>query len=92
MSPTISRITNLGPLQDLLLKACPPHRRVAPKKYVPDPDGVKSIKILAFALNMSMWGVQRWIHEGRVPAKRVDKIVEISNGAVTRNDFIPYLF
>lgn len=92
MTPSELRFSQLGPLQDLLIKACPPHKWLGKETYVPDPEGVKSIKVLAVTLGMSAWGVQRWVHEGKVPAKRVAQIVENSNGAVTREDFMPYLF
>ena len=93
MPPTVLRLSQLGELQDLLLRACPPHRRVGKGEYVYDPvDGLRSIKILAVTLGMSAWGVQKWIHEGRVPAKRVRQIVENSRGAVSQEDFVPYLF
>jgi len=92
MSAKEVRLSNLGELQDLLLKACKPHRRVGPKEYVPDPNGQKSITILAFTLGLSSWGVQRWIHNGRVPAKRVTEIVKNNPEEVSQEDFIKYVF
>jgi len=92
MAPTELRLSQLGGLQDLLLKACPPHKRVGPRKYEPDANGFKSIAILAHTLNMSAWGVQRWIHEGKVPAKRVTEIVKNNPEAVSQEDFIKYVF
>lgn len=91
MPSVIRRFTLRGPLQDLLLKACPPMRREN-GELVYDKDGAQSIPILAETLGMSSWGVQRWIYANKVPSKRVMQIVDNSRGAVTRDDFLPYLF
>ena len=81
MDPTKSRYKDLGPLQDLLLQACPPDKR-----------GKASIPALAVALNISHQYIYRWISEKVVPVKYVSKLVSISNGRVTLEQFHPYLF
>ena len=87
-------LKNLGPLHELLLKACPP-----------DPHGIKSIPILAKALDMSTYGVYKWIENVKVPPDQAVRIVEASRGPkdpsnpdalrpwrVTIDDFYPYVF
>lgn len=71
----------LGPLQDLLIQACPPNER-----------GYKSIPVLAKALDMSYYGVYKWIQSGSIPPRAAMKVVEISEGRVTLNDFTPFIF
>ncbi len=79
--PQISRYKELGPLHDLLLKACPP-----------DTEGKKSIVILAERLGVSHQYVYRWIEMNRVPAKYVSKIVKLSKGLVKYEQFHSYVF
>lgn len=63
----IRRHKELGPMHDLLLKACPP-----------DPNhGAKSITVLAKALDMTPWGIFKWIKAGRIPAGQAKRIVEL---------------
>ena len=81
MDPAKSRYKDLGPLQDLLLRACPPDER-----------GKTSIPALARALKISHQYIYRWIDEGIVPPKFVSRIVALSNGRVTLEQFHPYLF
>jgi hypothetical protein len=71
----------LGELHNLLLRACPP-----------DDNGNRSIPVLAKHLEMSSWGVFKWIKNNRLPPRQAAKIVELSHGEVTLNDFIPYIF
>lgn len=77
----ISRYKELGPLQDLLLKACPP-----------DSEGKRSIPVLAKHLGLSNQYVYRWIKDASVPAKYVRKLVEIADGRVSFSDFHEYVF
>lgn len=79
--PKTSRYKDLGPLQDLLLKACPP-----------GPGGNKSIPVLSRHLATSHQYVYRWIDENRVPPKFVVKLVKLSGGQVSLADFHPYVF
>lgn len=81
MSNENSRYKDLGPLQELLLNACPPDER-----------GKRSIPVLARALKVSHQYIYRWIEDGVVPPKFVSRIVALSNGRVTLEQFHPYLF
>lgn len=76
-----SRRIALGPLHDLLLLACP--RTGYPKC---------SIRAsLAPALGVSHQYIYNWIAAGRIPANKVLKIVEVSEGRVSQEDLIPYV-
>lgn len=77
----VSRYKDLGPLQDLLLEACPPAE-----------NGDRSIVILAGKLGISYQYIYRWISEGRVPPKYVDKLVTLSEGRLDFTDFHRYVF
>lgn len=81
MTKDASRYKDLGPLQDLLLRACPP-----------DDKGKRSLPVLARALGVSHQYVYRWVKEAKVPQKFLGKIVALSNGRVTLGQFHPYLF
>jgi hypothetical protein len=81
MAKMIRRIKELGPLQDLLLKCCPP-----------DGKGRRSIPLLAQQLNMTAYGVYTWIGDSHVPSKRVFELIALSKGAVTWDEFLPYVF
>jgi hypothetical protein len=81
MTDEISRYKQLGGLQDLLLKACPPDAR-----------GKKSIPAVAKSLEVSHQYVYRWIEDESIPPKFVKQLVEKSNGAVTIEDFHKYVF
>lgn len=90
--PKIRRIKDCGPLQALLIKACPPHSRNAKGDLVPDPDGFKSTAILAHTLGLSAWGVQKWINKGRIPPDYVMKIVDNNPSEVTIAQFSPFVY
>ncbi|MCQ4311713.1 helix-turn-helix domain-containing protein [Pseudomonas stutzeri] len=77
----MSRYKNLGELQDLLLRACPP-----------DSTGKRSIPVLAKHLGVSNQYVYRWIEEKSVPPKYVTKLVEISDEQVSFSDFHKFVF
>lgn len=77
----VSRYKNLGPLQDLLLEACPPGEK-----------GGRSIVVLADRLGVSYQYIYRWIKEGRVPAKFVRPLVEMSDGRLDIARFNQYVF
>lgn len=72
---------DLGPLHDLLLKACP--RSNSSSGSIP--------ATLAPALGVSYQYIYRWIAEGRVPPKFVKKIVEVSDGRVTVEELVPFV-
>jgi hypothetical protein len=77
----VRKYKELGPLHDLLLKACPPNEH-----------GERSIPILAKYLDMSSWGVFKWIKNNKLPPRQAMKIVELSEGKVTIDQFSPYIF
>lgn len=80
--PSILRKEDLGPLQDLLLKACPP-----------DPEtGVKSIALLAKILKVNAFSIYKWIKAGHIPALRAQEIVDIANGEVSISDFSAFIY
>lgn len=90
--PKIRRFTAEGPLFDLLMKACPAMSRNVAGIYTPDPDGTKSLGILANRLGMSRWGVHKWLKTQYVPPDKVVLLVEIGEGRVKEADFSPYVF
>lgn len=80
-SRDFSRHKNLGKLQTLLLSACPPAE-----------SGRVSIPVLAKHLNVSNQYVYKWISDQRVPPAFAKRIVELSAGRVTLEQFHPYVF
>lgn len=98
MSNFTRSLKNLGPLHDLLLKACPP-----------DEEGVKSIPILAEEhLKMTPYGVYKWIGKAKIPPEKAATVVQINNDfwkkeehagrkvskdeLVSLDDFHPYVY
>lgn len=79
--PRFRKLHELGPLHDLLLKCAPP-----------DSKNEKSIPILADALGLSSMAIYKWISDSSVPSKRVNKLVNLSKGAVTREEFDAYIY
>jgi hypothetical protein len=81
---THRRTANLGPLHDLLIHAS--------RK---DAQGRGSITFLAEDLGLTAWAVYKWLHKndrkGLVTAANARKIVAVSEGRVTFEDFIPFL-
>lgn len=77
----ISRYKDLGPLQDLLLSACPP-----------DEKGTRSIVVLANKLGVSHQYVYLWIERNRVPAKFVRPLVQMAEGRVSFDQFHDFAF
>ncbi len=77
----ILRHQDLGPLHDLLLKACPA-----------SPDGVKSVHVLATKLGISRWAVHKWVGKGKIPPGRAVEVVDLSSGRVTLADFSPFIY
>lgn len=81
MAHTANSRIDLGPLHKLLLKACPA-----------DKNGPGSIKsTLAPALGVTHQYIYRWIEDGRVPAKFFTKIIETSEGRVSREELLDFV-
>jgi len=78
----ILRHQDLGPLHDLLLKACPPDPKT----------GVKSISILAALMKISAWSIHKWIQKGKIPPGRAVEVVDLSEGRVSLADFSPFVY
>jgi len=69
MSNFTRSLKDLGPLHDLLLRACPP-----------DDAGMKSVPILAKThLNMTPFGVYKWIRNAKIPPEKAAIVVQINN-------------
>jgi len=77
---TIRKLRNLGPLHDLLLTSCPP-----------DAQGVKSIAILADALDCSAAAIYGWIQRNKIPAEKAKAIVDLGAG-VSLDQFHKYVY
>lgn len=75
------KLRNLGPLHDLLLRACPPNEQ-----------GIQSIPLLADAVGCTPATIYRWISIDKLPADRAVSVVEVSGGAVALEDLHPYVF
>ena len=69
MTHHVRSMKNMGPLHDTLIRACPP-----------DPEGFKSIPILAVRLEMSAYGIYKWIKAGKLPPDKAKRVVEMNNG------------
>lgn len=85
------------PLYLLLIDACPPcvkqETRAGRVYYKRDPKkGTKSLRILAYFLGMTPWGVHKWIRTRRIPAAKVLSILELSGGKLKLRHFAPYVF
>jgi len=81
-APTRRVKEDLGPLQDLMLKCCPP-----------DEDNVVSIAILSGHCDITTQGLFAIIRKGRITYTRAKQIVDLQgeNGEVTIGDFADYL-
>ena len=77
----ISQTKDLGPLQDLFLRACPANK-----------DGMKSIPILARRLNRSPQSLYYCISVERITPKVVLEIIALSDGRVSLEDFHKYVY
>lgn len=80
-TPRYRKLHELGPLHDLLLKCSPV-----------DDKNEKSIPLLAEKLNISNTAIYKWIENKSVPAKKINTLVTLSNGAVTREEFDVFVF
>jgi hypothetical protein len=82
MTPThVRSMKPLGPLHDLLLTACPP-----------DEEGFKSIPILAAKLEMTAYGIYKWIKASKLPPEQAMRIVEMSEGRTKIEDFHVFVY
>lgn len=79
--PSVGRIKNLGALQELLLKACPP-----------DTNNNISIPVLARALGVSSQYVYLWIERDKVPPAYAKKMADFPGSQVTLEMFTQYVF
>lgn len=75
-----NRYNDLGPLHDLLLRACPP-----------DDEGHRSIMVLADKMGLSWQNLYKWIAGKRIPPKRVRQLVEIADGRVSQEDVLKFV-
>lgn len=79
--PRKRQYKNLGPLGDLLLRACKPNEA-----------GVQSIPILAGQLGISPESLYKRIHKVQLSGSRAVQIVENSEGRVSLKEFDPYVY
>lgn len=80
-SPRYRKLAELGPIHDLLL-SCSPN----------DEKGEKSITTLAKALDLTHTAIYKWIENKKIPAKWARKMVTLSNGAVTLDQFDVFVY
>lgn len=80
-APIDSRLKDLGDLQGLLIRACPP-----------DKFHFRSIPLLAQALGISPQAIYKWIERDTVPAGWVRSLVELPGSELTLEDLTPYVF
>ena len=80
-TPRYRKLAELGPIHDLLL-SCSPN----------DEKGEKSITTLAKALELTHTAIYKWIENNKIPAKWAQRMVELSNGAVTLDDFHKFVY
>lgn len=81
LTPKIRRHQELGGLQDLLLKACPPDAE----------NGRISIPVLARHLQLSPACIYKWIASGVLPNDQAMRILKLAEGKVTREEFFVYV-
>lgn len=76
------RISGPGSLYSVLDGAFPGARTI---------QGYLDVKWLAGELGMSTWGVHKWFHNNQVPAKRVKRLIQLSEGRLTLEMLAPFL-
>lgn len=76
------RMADLGPLHDLLLRASPVNKE----------NGLRSIPTLAAAINYTPQGLYKMIRLGKVSSDAAVKIVAVSDGRVSLEEFHPYVY
>ena len=72
------RMKYAGPLQDLMLRACPPAE-----------DGTVSVHLLAKAIDVEPNTLHRSIREGRISRNVANRLLDLRT--VTQEDLLPYL-
>jgi len=79
----VRRLNNLGPLHDLIIKACP----------VTEDRPMKSISRMAAETGYTPAGLYKAISLNKITHNMVDKLMEVVDplSGVTREDFAPYL-
>lgn len=85
------------PLYLLLIDACPPcvqmKTRAGRVYYKRDTkNGTRSLRILAYFLGMSPWGVHKWVRTRHLPPGKVRDMLELSGGKLKLRQFSPYVF
>lgn len=86
-----------NPLYQLLIEICPTcikcKMRSGRVYYKRDEkNGHRSIIVLAYFLKMTPWGVHKWANERRIPASRVEELVQLGEGRVTLDQLTPFVF
>lgn len=76
----VRRLSEGGPLHDLLLDVCPPNK-----------DGVKSIPVLAQHLGLSNQCIYFWIAKDRIPAGHAKALVKASGGRVSLEKIVKFV-
>lgn len=76
MKGKIVKFVDLGPMHDLLIRACPPNPKT----------GVKSIPQLAERLGLTRYAIYKWIEAGKIPPHHVLRIVALSNGRLAKRE------
>jgi hypothetical protein len=83
-------------LKRLLLDICPKCEKKVTRSgkivYMESKEGEKSIPTLAYLLGITSWGLNKWIHKGRIPAGRVNRLCEIAEGRVAQKRIYPFVF
>jgi hypothetical protein len=78
------RRKNMGPFQDLLLKAAPV-----------DESGSASIYTLAHELNITAWSIYKWMKKndgkGQISPHWAREVVRVSKGRVSFQDFFDFI-
>lgn len=78
--PIIRRLSEGGPLQDLLLKICPPNK-----------EGIKSITVLADKMGISSQAIYRWIENKRIPSSKAKVLAKLAGGRATLEEIVEYV-
>lgn len=78
--PIIRRLSEGGPLQDLLLKICPPNK-----------EGIKSITVLADKMGISSQAIYRWIENKRIPSSKAKVLAKLAGDRATLEEIVEYV-
>lgn len=67
--------------------------KTLPSKYCSDEfESRIDIRKLATDLNMSHEGVYKWMRADRISGHQATKLIDLSDGNLTREDFLPFVF